>query len=69
MTVTCYYECPNCEKEIETEFDIGEHFCCLDPCYECGHELTKDEEMMIYSELEAQSMGAAIDRAEMNSDR
>lgn len=68
MTVTCYYPCPSCLNELDTEFDISEQFCDLPEC-ECGYKLSQKEELDIYSELSSQAMGAAVDRAEMYSDR
>ena len=63
MNVTCYYECPQCFKEVEIEYELGENFCCFDSCPECGHTLTDNEETAIFTKLSEQAYGSATDRA------
>ena len=63
MNVSVYFDCPFCDRENSTEFDLGEHFADLTECEHCGREFTQEQGVEIYTKIEADAMGAAIDRA------
>ena len=60
-----FYECPNCKEELEayTEGFGSDLIVSFDECHECGHELTKKEELDIYTKISEDSAGEAIDMA------
>lgn len=62
MNINCFFECPSCKKEMETVFDIGEHFSDLpETCDYCDYKFTAKDILDIQDELEEQSAGAAMD--------
>ena len=63
MNITVYFDCPFCDRENSTEFDLGEHFADVTECEECGHVFSNRELYSICQHLDAQAMGTAIDRA------
>jgi len=61
MNVNCFFECPRCSKQLETKFDIGEHFADIHSCDYCEYVFTGNDLMKIQDTLEEQSFGAALD--------
>jgi len=63
MTQTVYFECPKCFYEHTTEFDIGDHFCDIGECEDCGHKFTPEEMEKLCTELEIQAIEQATESA------
>ena len=68
MNVRVWFDCPSCEAENSTDFDLGEHYAELGECEKCGHEFSDIEVCEIYRNLETQAVGVSTDRA-MDRDR
>jgi len=51
MTKTVYFECPNCFAENSTEYEHGGGLPDIEPCCECGHELSDEEEEELFPEF------------------
>lgn len=60
-----FYNCPNCKEENEayTEGFGSDLIVDFSECHECGYNLTKEEELNIYSKISEDDMGEAIDYA------
>lgn len=64
MTVTTWFNCPQCDSSIAVEVDIGEHLVDVDDtCSECGHRFTEAELHKIRTEAEQDAIGQLTDRA------
>lgn len=63
MNIT--YTCKKCGEANDADYDIGEHFCDLYECQNCGAPIPIED----FADLEIQAMEKLYDRADMMRDR